>query len=279
MTLICHLTTKDAWVAAVWTDAYRDASLQTEGFIHASTPEQAVDTANRYYAARNDLVLVAVDTDRLQSELRWDHAASVGQEFPHIYGPLNLDAVTQALEFKPAPDGRFEALPLGLERQSYGDSLWLRAVNHDGTPHWGHPALRADVSEGRIITRTGYSTIVAREDGAFTSNWATRGHYWPDRWYNVIRLQNPDGRLDGYYCNIARPMAFDGTTVRYADMQLDVRVFVNADGSLRWRLLDEDEFEAAKAKYGYDDALVRRCYDAVDECIAAVKAREFPFNA
>ena len=161
-------------------------------------------SANRYYAGRGDLVLVCIDTERLKSELRWETAASIGQDFPHIYGPLNLDAVTQALEFKPGADGTFEALPEGIELQRYGDSLWLRAVNHDGSPHWAHPALREQVGDGLIVTRTGFGTIVAREKGAFTSNWFTRGHYWPDRWFNVIRLQNPDGRLDGYYCNIAQ---------------------------------------------------------------------------
>jgi uncharacterized protein (DUF952 family)/protein associated with RNAse G/E len=280
MTLICHLTTREAWVQAVWAEELRAESLAIEGFIHTSTPEQVVATANRYYAGRSDLVLLSIDTDRLTSDLRWEPAASVGEEFPHIYGPLNLAAVTQALEFKPGRDGQtFEALPPGLDHERYTDSLWLRAENHDGTAHWAHPALRHEVAEGRIVTRTGMSTIVAREKGAFTSNWFTRGHYWPDRWYNVIRLQNPNGSLDGYYCNIARPLPFDGRTVRYADMQLDVRVFANADGTLSWRVLDEDEFEVARQKYGYDEEIVRRCYGAVDECIAAVKAREFPFDS
>jgi uncharacterized protein (DUF952 family)/protein associated with RNAse G/E len=278
MTLICHLTSKDAWVDAVWKRDYRDPSLEKEGFIHTSTPEQVVATANRYYAGRDDLVLLSIDSERLSSELRWEMAASVGQEFPHIYGPLNLDAVTQALELRPADDGRFVALPAGLDFERYGDSIWVRAENIDGSDHWGHPALFGHVEEGFVQTRTGYGTVVARESGAFTSNWSTRGHYWPERWFNVIRLQNPAGGLDGYYCNIARPLPFDGKTVRYVDLQLDIRVSVR-DGALTTRLLDEDEFEEARAKYGYDDELVKRCYEAVDQIAAMVKAREFPFDA
>lgn len=278
MTLICHLTTKDAWVAAAWSGEYRDLSLRTEGFIHASTPEQTVATANRYYARRTDLVLLAIDTERLVSELRWEKSPSVGEEFPHIYGPLNVDAVTQALEFRPTEDGIFVALPHGLIREGYDGSLWVRAENHDGSNHWAHPALFGRTEKGFVQTRTGLATVVARENGAFTSNWSTRGHYWLDRWYNVIRLQNANGGLDGYYCNIARPLPFDGKTVRYVDLQLDVRVFIGSDGGLAWRLLDEDEFEAAREHYRYDDELVRRCYEAVDQIAAAVKAREFPFN-
>ena len=76
MTLICHLTSKDAWVEAVWAREYRDASLEKEGFIHTSTPEQVVATANRYHEGRGDLVLLAIDTERLASELKWEMAAS-----------------------------------------------------------------------------------------------------------------------------------------------------------------------------------------------------------
>jgi uncharacterized protein (DUF952 family)/protein associated with RNAse G/E len=278
LSLICHITTKAAWVDAVWAEDYRDPTLGTEGFIHASTPEQVVATANRYYGGRTDLALLCIDTERLTSELRWEMVPSVGQDFPHLYGPLNLDAVTQALEFRPDEHGIFVSLPPGLERENYGDSIWLRAENHDGSFHWAHPALFGRVEEGFVQTRTGQATVVARESGPFVSNWSTRGHYWLNRWFNVIRLQNPNGQLDGYYCNIARPLPFDGKTVRYVDLQLDVRVFVGSDGGLAWRLLDEDEFEAAREHYGYDDELVSRCYEAVEEIVAMVKAREFPFN-
>ena len=278
VSLIFHLTTRDDWVRQVWTPEYRHPSLKSEGFIHASTAEQVVATANRYYAGRSDMALISIDTARLKSDLRWELAASLGEEFPHIYGPVNLDAVTQALDIKPEADGRFVGMPPGIDFDSYSDSVWLRAQNFDGVPHWGHPALRVQVSPELVITRTGFASIVARENGAFTSNWATRGHYWPDRWYNVIRLDSPERGLDGFYCNIAQPLPFDGSTVRYVDLQLDVRVFVESDGSLNWRLLDEDEFQEARDHYGYDDELIRRCYEAVDQVIAAVKARDFPFN-
>lgn len=278
MTLVLHLTTRTDWVTAVRKGEYTHPSLAAESFIHASTAEQVVATANRYYGGRTDLVLLAIDTARLTSEMKWEIPASIGQEFPHIYGPLNLDAVTQALEFKAQADGVFVSLPDGLDQQGYAGSLWVSATNEDESPHWDHPALLGEVTEGLVVTRTGYATIVAREMGHFASTYYTRGHYWPDRWYNVIRLEDANHQLDGFYCNIARPFPFDGKTVRYVDLQLDVRVFAGANGRLSWRVLDEDEFEAARDKYGYSDELVARCWQAVDECIAAIKAREFPFN-
>lgn len=278
MTLIAHLASKNDWVQAAWTEEYRHPTLETEGYIHASSFEQVIETANRHFAGREDLVLLCVDATRLRAELRWEPAPDVGELFPHIYGPLDTAAVSQALELVPGDGGRFDALPRGLIDDGHHDSLWVRAENDDGSPHWAHPVLKAQVQDGLVVTRTGYGSVVARENGAFTSNWSTNGHYWPDRWFNVIRLERPDGTLDGFYCNIARPLPFDGRTVRYVDMQLDVRVSQGEDGELRWRLLDEDEFEVARKRYNYDAATVRRCYEAVDEIAALVQARQFPFN-
>ena len=160
----------------------------------------------------------------------------------------------------------------------------VRATNYDGQAHWVHPArLLQARDDGFVQTETNAGLVVAREAGHFTSPFNTRGHYWPDRWFNVIRLESHDSTtrrwsLNGYYCNIASPVQFDGQTVGYVDLQLDVRVFAGPEGALRYRLLDEDEFEAARQRYAYPDDLVQRCWRAVDEVIALVEARQFPFD-
>jgi hypothetical protein len=155
----------------------------------------------------------------------------------------------------------------------------VRATNFDGSFHWGHPAwlLRAD--DGIVVTRTDVGLKVDRESGEpYVSPYNTRAHYWPDRWFNVIRLETPDEGLFGYYCNIATPLQFDGATLHYVDLQLDVRVRAGAAGELTYRLMDEDEFEAARQRYVYADELVARCYAAVDELVRLVEARQFPFD-
>ena len=129
-----------------------------------------------------------------------------------------------------------------------------------------------------VITATSAGLAIDRVAGPFTSPFNTRGHYWPDRYFNVIRLEEPGRGLTGYYCNIAAPVQFDGANVCYVDLQLDVRVFVANDGTLTWALLDEDEFEAARVQYGYDDALVAKCRDAVAQIVAMVEARAYPFD-
>lgn len=109
MQLIVHISARQAWQAAQSQTGYRGDTLETEGFIHCSKQEQVLETANRYYIGRQDLVLVWIDPQRVKAEIRWEAAGE--QVFPHIYGPLNLDAVVGVFDFAPDGDGQFRKLP------------------------------------------------------------------------------------------------------------------------------------------------------------------------
>jgi uncharacterized protein (DUF952 family) len=52
----------------------------------------------RYFAGQKDLVKLTIDISKLTHELKWELAPSVNEEFPHIYGPLNVDAVVGVTE-------------------------------------------------------------------------------------------------------------------------------------------------------------------------------------
>lgn len=106
---IAHLCPAADWQAAQSAGVYRGDTLASQGFIHFSGPGQVLDVANTFYAGREDLVVLWVDPARLQAELRWEF--SDGQLFPHLYGPLNLDAVSSAPPCPPGPDGSFRRLP------------------------------------------------------------------------------------------------------------------------------------------------------------------------
>jgi uncharacterized protein (DUF952 family) len=80
-------------------------SLADEGFIHCSTHAQVVATANRIFRGSGDLLLLELDPSKLTATLRWERATDVGDEFPHIYGPLNLDAVVGTRPLPEGPDG------------------------------------------------------------------------------------------------------------------------------------------------------------------------------
>lgn len=120
MPLILHITRRNAWEAAGPSGYYRPPSLDSEGFIHCSTVEQTVATANQFYAGQRDLILLCIDPDRTEAAVRYEPPACAGDEradslFPHIYGPLNMSAVLETVEFAPRSDGRFE-LPAAILR-------------------------------------------------------------------------------------------------------------------------------------------------------------------
>jgi uncharacterized protein (DUF952 family) len=87
-----HITTRAAWELAQTHGEYRATSLASEGFIHLSEDRQWRGVANRFYSGVRDLVLLAIDADRLRAEVRREPAD--GDVYPHLYGALNLDAVT-----------------------------------------------------------------------------------------------------------------------------------------------------------------------------------------
>ena len=164
-----------------------------------------------------------------------------------------------------------------LERFVKGRLIRVLASNYDGTPHWEHPALLVSESKDLLVTETASGLEIATERGPWNSPYNTRGHYWPDRWFNVIRLEEPGRGLTGFYCNIATPVEFDGESLRYIDLQLDVRVFVS-EAEWTYTVLDADEFEEARHRYAYPDDLVVRCRQAVDAIIGLVESRQFPFE-
>lgn len=105
---IVHICTQPAWQAALQAGEYRHASLETEGFIHCSSPQQVLQVANRYYPGAQDLLLLWIDPQQLVVELRWDPVGDT--TYPHIYGPFNLEAVASVTLFSPDDDGIFRRL-------------------------------------------------------------------------------------------------------------------------------------------------------------------------
>jgi len=91
--MIYHVTGKQNWQKAVEQGFYEAPSLITEGFIHSSKAEQVEGVLNRYYKDQADLLLLHIDENKLTSPFTYEFASSVNEEFPHIYGRLNIDAV------------------------------------------------------------------------------------------------------------------------------------------------------------------------------------------
>jgi uncharacterized protein (DUF952 family) len=100
MPIIYHITTKEAWTEAIEKGAYTTPSLSDEGFIHCSQETQIEGVLQRYFAGKQDLVKLVIDTDKLNVRFVFEWSPSTLDTFPHVYGPINLDAVVELKELK-----------------------------------------------------------------------------------------------------------------------------------------------------------------------------------
>lgn len=112
MNEILHITTRAAWTEAQERGFYAAPSLETEGFIHLSSASQVLAVADGLYRGRRDLVLLCIVPERLDAELRYEALGTL-EAYPHLYGALNLGAVSRVVDFPPASAGTF-GLPTGI---------------------------------------------------------------------------------------------------------------------------------------------------------------------
>jgi uncharacterized protein (DUF952 family) len=105
-------------LAAEWAEAtdrgqpYRRStlgkSLDEEGFIHCSLATQVQEVADLLYFGRDDVVLLTIDTALVPSDVVVENLHGTDQSYPHIYGPLPLEAVVHAVAVPQASDGRLD---------------------------------------------------------------------------------------------------------------------------------------------------------------------------
>ena len=110
MRRIYKICPASAWREAERQGVYRgSADDAREGFIHFSLPSQVAETARKHFAGQAGLFLIAVDADARGDALRWERSRN-GELFPHLYGILDLGAVTGVQELHARPDG-FHDIP------------------------------------------------------------------------------------------------------------------------------------------------------------------------
>ncbi|MBF6329722.1 DUF952 domain-containing protein [Nocardia transvalensis] len=108
--MLLHMCTRDEWEVARAVGQRLAPSLDTEGFIHLSTPQQVHLPANRLFAGREDLVLLWLDQDRLGAPVKWEPGVPGDPSamlFPHLYGPIPVAAVVEVTDYRPGANGAF----------------------------------------------------------------------------------------------------------------------------------------------------------------------------
>jgi uncharacterized protein (DUF952 family) len=103
VTTIYKICEPALWRAAEAAGRFEGSAADVgDGFIHFSTATQLAETAQKHFARQSDLLLIAVDGDRLGAALKWEPSRG-GDLFPHLYAALPLSAVRWA---RPLPDER-----------------------------------------------------------------------------------------------------------------------------------------------------------------------------
>lgn len=102
---IFHICRREEWTAALSAGRYDGSSQDArDGFIHFSTGQHVRASAAKHRAGQADLVLLTVDPKQLGEALRWEPSRG-GALFPHLYGPLPLDAVRSIDDLPLSADG------------------------------------------------------------------------------------------------------------------------------------------------------------------------------
>lgn len=104
--MILHIINKEVWEQSKKVGEYRGDTLATEGFIHCSTPDQVVEVADYVFPGEQDLLLLVIDEHQVTSVIKYENPGN-NKLYPHIYGPLNIDAVVKTIDFPTNEHGTF----------------------------------------------------------------------------------------------------------------------------------------------------------------------------
>jgi uncharacterized protein (DUF952 family) len=104
-----HLVPEDVWRARSTRTEYLPEAYEADGFIHCTDGEdEVISVGNRYYTSdARPYVVLTISRERLTSPVKYEDPAGI---FPHIYGPLNLDAVVEERPVLRDADGTFLAI-------------------------------------------------------------------------------------------------------------------------------------------------------------------------
>ena len=93
--MIFHVCIQAEWEKAQEVGEYRGDTLETQGFIHCSSEGQIDRIVKALSEKRNDLLLLRIAVFNLRSPTRYERSRD-GELYPHVYGPIQIDAVVSA---------------------------------------------------------------------------------------------------------------------------------------------------------------------------------------
>lgn len=152
----------------------------------------------------------------------------------------------------------------------------VQALKYGGQPyrHWS-ASLRQQTGSLIILDAAFEQTISHPALGTIPQGTLSTEYYWTDRWFSIFRLaRHHDRQLICFYCNVNTPAEFDGHTLRFVDLDVDLLVMPD----LTCRVLDADELTLNAQRYSYPPDLVRAAHQALAELRTLARTRQFPFD-
>ena len=145
------------------------------------------------------------------------------------------------------------------------NAILVRVLKFDGTERRTWTA-RVAKHDGPLIVLDAVFDEEIKHDllGTIALGTVSKEYYWRDRWYNVFRFN------DRFYCNVTQPPSFDGAVLTYVDLDIDVLV----ESDFSYKILDLEDFE----NYSYPSDVKDNARQALEELLALVETRSFPFN-
>jgi len=138
-----HIAERSDWDART-AAAYRPTSFESEGFIHCSQGGQLRAVAARLFEGTRDLMLLTIDARRITSEVVFEDLYETGEDYPHIYGDIDLDAIEAVRPFPADDTGGFDwwnpesdviAKPAARWSAAVADLLdWFESAGFPGAP-------------------------------------------------------------------------------------------------------------------------------------------------
>jgi uncharacterized protein len=164
---------------------------------------------------------------------------------------------------------------IAAPREIVNQVIQVESQKLDGSSHKAWPAKLLQFKANLLVVEAVFPTSVSHQLlGEIPAGTVSIEYYWLDRWYNIFRFLNATGGLRNYYCNITMPPAFNGKTLSYKDLDLDLVVF--PDGSSQ--ILDEAEFNQNALLMGYHSGIKQQAQAALTELLSFIKLRTFPFS-
>lgn len=98
---------KNTWEEVKDNKYFGKENIKLEGFIHCSPVEYMWRVTPNFKNIRDELVILCIDTNKLEAEVKWEDGDNCGRYYPHVYGLINLNAVTAVLPYLRDKDGNW----------------------------------------------------------------------------------------------------------------------------------------------------------------------------